>query len=335
MALVGTICYILAEKTLCVLNLAKYIKFPKKAKVLENEQKKHNDSVNKERIGLKSRDNDNDEMKVAISNNDNGENDVNDDTMILQKISFDLKDVKNKLNEISQDKTNDSNTNIDIKSDAQYFTQLHQISNKQQELCQNINKIGDKCESDKAANRSRILEIDKTIESLLDEKKQLTQSMNQTEHMIVECQNKLNMCQSLAEKYLELIESPQFEKNLDNFEKEWPKWNHENILIWFKTILTQKSIGSNTGTEDEKNEQVEIQDDDKKMSTVNNSDIDNVDWPLVSSNLQIRDWDGDHLLICKEKQLIKLGFNNDANVRKHLLFSIKRITKRYPPKESS
>ena len=32
---------------------------------------------------------------------------------------------------------------------------------------------------------------------------------------------------------------------------------------------------------------------------------------------------------------MKLGFNNDENVRKHLLFNIKRITNKYPAKTSS
>ena len=218
---------------------------------------------------------------------------------------------------------------------------------KQQVLSRNINKIPNKYESQTAAKKSRIEQIDKTIESLLNEKKQLTQNTEQTEQIAIECQNKLNISQNVTKKCLELIESHQFRVQLDNFEKDWSKWDHEHILVWFKTILTKKSTEFD---EDEKNEQLNhdidgqvvatpggdmVENDDKKNISDGNSNYNAyVDWSLILLNLKRLEWDGDHLLICKEKHLVKLGFNNNENARKHLLFNIKRITKKYPSKSS-
>ena len=114
------------------------------------------------------------------------------------------------------------------------------------------------------------------------------------------------MCSSIAKKHLQLFESHQFEVTLADFEKEWSKWDHEHILVWFKTILTKQSINgskSNTDIEDEKNEPLNddingqvaatpgdgnvIGDDDKNMINVKNND--NVDWSSISSNLKTID----------------------------------------------
>ena len=342
--MIGSTCHILTETKSCLLDLEKCMQVTKaNLKELENEQKQDNDNVDYKSVDQKSSDNINDEMKSAIIREDSyGGNYKNDNKTLLETISFDLKELTNKVTEISQYKTNNNNTNII--SNEQYFTQLHQISARQRELCQNISKIHKKCETKQTETASRILEI--------DEKKHLTQNMDQTDQIILECENKLNMCKRIAKKHLELIESHEFELTLDNFEKEWSKWDDENILVWFKTILAKNStkivnINTINDNEDEKNTNIVMdgqvaptpggtdmaEDDDKKMSNINN-DSDNVDWSLLSLNLKRRDWDGDHLLICNEKQLIKLGFNNDANVRKHLLFNIKRIAKKYPPKTS-
>ena len=350
----------------------------------------------------------------------------------MDAIESDLNELKGIMNQLSEQDRD------------QYFEQFSKISSMAQNLKNSILEINEKCAKQKTAYDSWIAEIDQSIQLLLNEKEQIRQNSNDVEKTMAECKNKSFLCTNIVNNQLKLSKSAEFKEKLNKFEKEWSKWNHEQILVWFKTMLaisnsmntSKRNISSaNIDDEDEKVQQRDeidgqvvatqggdsagdldldnINENDKyskshlspqelqqrldkfdhflkiikskgffknhkegseeflqlldkarkrwnqrfahfKLDSLdlitnrandntNNEtresekgkdvdDINNIDWPLISSNLKRLEWDGDHLLICKEKQLIKLGFNNE-NIRKHLLVNVKRITKKYPSKK--
>ena len=275
--------------------------------------------------------------------------------MLLEIVSVDLNEFKNSVNNLLNDKVNTT-----VESNGKYFEQVCQTFKLRQNLAKNICKINAKCQKQKRETSLAIAEIDKSIQLLLNKKSKFTQYMDTIEKTTDKCQNESNLYQKIGIKQEKLLKSNTFEHNLNEFEKNWSSWHCDQLLIWFKLMLAlNNNYNYNTNCSNNVIDQeikVDVRDDvvvatgrrqnDAKPSDESNDNcvesdekgvdvpkmIDiaiGIDWQFISSNLKRREWDGNHLLVCNEKELIKLGFEHDKK-RNSLLFNVKRIIDKYP-----
>ena len=341
-------CHIVPGGNIFAFNLTKYIDIKNKKEGYADQMEHKLEMESKDNICIieqpKSR-NPNKEQSNYLSDDQDSES----SRVVMDTISLDLNELQGMVDKLSQQEA------------QQYIEQFVKISITGQNLNKSIIEINEKCVKQKTESSLRITEIDKSIQLLLNEKTKITKKMNAAHQTMIQCKSKSTLCTNIVKNQLKLAKSREFAEKLENFEKQWSKWNSEQILVWFKAMVTISGNNSTNKSKHSDNKSASIDDEDEKSELQLKHDIDgqvavtpgggnviedsdkyirivssndNVDWSSISLNLKTRDWDGDHLLICKEKQLIKLGFDN-TNVRKHLLYNIKRITKKYPPKTSS
>ena len=110
------------------------------------------------------------------------------------------------------------------------------------------------------------------------------------------------------------------QKKRSNLEKTWQNWDVGAMLSWFGCIFALRKLKYiNVDCED--------CDDGKVDYDVNvnaNANSTSLNWEYIENRLNKKEWNGRYLSICNEKELKKIGFNNE-NDRLYLLKKIDKL----------
>ena len=213
---------------------------------------------------------------------------------------------------------------------VEYFEKLDVMSVMREALSKNVQENKQKCKQEEKQMNLEMKEIDQSIQQLLNKKAKLREKLDELQETMNDYDDKLGQCDKLANEQLIFLQSDQFKQKWKEFEQGWNKWDYKQIVLWFKRIIGHPSLQFEQARSTNNDENIHGQLQDDHDETARDNDQTNnvnvvgndhtkddvsttIDWELISSNLLRRELDGKFLLICDDKELIKLGFEFDKH----------------------